>query len=54
MTYLKYIAFATVAAIVVSPTIAGFAARASVALPLFLIGVIDAATFKAVVDWHAF
>ena len=54
MTFLKYIAIATAAAIAVSPTIAGFSARASVALPLFWIGAIDSATFEAVVLWHAF
>ncbi len=54
MTYLQYTAYAVVAAITVSPTIAGFAIRATFALPLFWLGIIDTTALEAVALWSAF
>ena len=54
MTYLQYTALAAFTAIIISPSIAGYAARATLALPLFWLGIIDATALEAVALWSAF
>ena len=45
---------AVMAVIVVSPTIAGFAARVSLAAPFYFLGLIDDRTVTAFVHWSLF
>ena len=51
---LIYAMQAAMAAIVVSPTIAGFAARVSLAAPFYFLGLIDDHTVAAFAHWAAF
>jgi hypothetical protein len=49
-----YVMQAAMAVIVVSPTIAGFAARVALAAPLYWLGLIDDASVAAFANWTAF
>jgi hypothetical protein len=49
-----YVMQAVMAVIVVSPTIAGFAARVALAAPLYWLGLIDDGSVAAFANWTAF